>query len=715
MKPSRACLSLRSSLAAYRQEQEAKNAVVLPEKTDESTVKPRHACGSPRLAREASQHRVAESAEPRPPPRKLTWAIRCTRACQRPRLWMPLLLLAVLLVLLPFGLAMLPERRPSERRAPAAASPLPSAELLPPPSPPAAASRPPRLRPDASLNLLLLLVDDLRAAVGAYGDSLALTPNIDTLASQGVLFTRAYASVATCSPSRTSLLTGMRPDRHKVYDLETHFRQTVPAAVTLPQLFREKGYLSLSFGKVFHEGLDDAASWTPQEELTRAGLGELASSRGTSQTYGDDWAYMEYDSEAAATPYRGRKFGRSWERAERRRGYVDAKTADKACLALEWLRGAARPFFLAVGLVRPHLPWSAPEWAWAQHDEKDFKLPVPLPPTDASELTLQSLNRWGELRAYSGAPARGSLIGEKALKHVQGYYAAVTFADHQVGRVLTRLDKTALSNSTAVVLTSDHGWKLGEFGSWSKHTTLEADLRVPLVVRHPRAPRRVRGARTDAIVELIDLYPTIAQWSGLPPPAGQLDGVPFTALLTAPRFKEGENAEFFAPDRYAVSQWPLSTHQPGGADVFPCMGYRIRTVRHAVTRWYAANASVDRAVRCSESVDVFELAVPGAREQENVAERFEGMRVLARLAPVFERQFQWAPSPSSISEPIKRHYQLWISDGEADGEFQTRVALDCNKRRCSVAQRVEKLHAEGYRGDFVSKHITEEGVHEQVL
>lgn len=126
-----------------------------------------------------------------------------------------------------------------------------------------------------------------------------------------------------------------------------------------------------------------------QEELSREGLDELHTSRGTSSTYGNDWTYMEYDSEAAATPYRGRKFGRSWERAARRHGYVDAKIADKACLAIDSLQMLRRPFFLGVGFVRPHLPWSAPAWAWALHDATEFRLPIPLPPTDTSELSLQ--------------------------------------------------------------------------------------------------------------------------------------------------------------------------------------------------------------------------------------------------------------------------------------------------------------------------------------
>lgn len=438
--------------------------------------------------------------------------------------------------------------------------------------------------------MLLLLVDDLRAAVGAYGDQRAQTPSIDALATDGLLFERAYASVATCSPSRTSLLTGMRPDRHRVYDLETHFRQTVPDALSLPQLFRAAGYVSLSYGKVFHESLDDPLAWTPAEELRRLGLVEPRSWRGTSATYPEDWVYMEYESEEGARPFPGRKFGRSTERSRRKLGWVDAKTATRACRALAPLARLAPPFFLAVGFVRPHLPFSAPEWAWAGHDGESFPRPQPSgPPSGASELTALSLARWGELRAYSGVPLRGALPPDRASHHRKAYYAAVTFADAQVGRVVAALRGGARANSTAVVLTSDHGWKLGEHGAWSKHTVFEVDTRVPLIVAPPRqgwgghgaaGAAAARGVRTRAIVELIDLYPTLAAFAGLQPPRGQVDGVSLLPLLRAP----ATAPRFFAEDRLALSQWPLRTRAAPGDPEWPCMAYRLRTRQHSIVR-----------------------------------------------------------------------------------------------------------------------------------
>lgn len=285
MKPSRACQSVRSSLALYRQEQEASRAVVLPEMSPPQTIKPRNACAPRRAARELSERSERKPADAGAS--EARWgrisrgAIRrrLRRVCEKPGLLTPLMLLFFLLVMLPLLLSLLPEQpRPTPPPTPRPPPPPPP----PPPSPPdhAASSAsatlssstlhhnsPPHLIPDPSLSILLLLLDDLRPSLGAYGDPRAITPHIDSLAKQSTRFSRAYASVPTCSPSRTSLLTGMRPDSHRVYDLQTHFRREVSEVTTLPQLFRKNGYLSLSFGKIFHEELDDKASWSSQVGL----------------------------------------------------------------------------------------------------------------------------------------------------------------------------------------------------------------------------------------------------------------------------------------------------------------------------------------------------------------------------------------------------------------------------------------------------------------
>jgi len=350
-----------------------------------------------------------------------------------------------------------------------------SSQLLTSSAPPPALERSPKQAssqlstssapPSPQLNVLMILIDDLRPALGCYGDALAISPHIDALANESVRFDAAYASVATCSPSRTSLLTGLRPDTHRVYDLETHFRDSAPrSTTTLPQLFRNAGYLALSYGKVFHENLDDARSWSPQAEFDD---GEAR--RGTNATYGRDWWYMEYDSEAHATPYKGHRFGLAWERSRRRDElHVDHAIASRATRTLRRLatraRAAAaqqqggggaeedeerqRPFFLAVGFVRPHLPFSAPEAAWRRHEAPAtvqtaanttaevvtrFVVPPLEPPKGVSEQSRRALGKWGELRAYSEVPPKPPLHPpEKARRAIHGYYAGVTWVDEQV-------------------------------------------------------------------------------------------------------------------------------------------------------------------------------------------------------------------------------------------------------------------------------------------
>ena len=343
-------------------------------------------------------------------------------------------------------------------------------------------------------NFLFIMVDDLRPALGCYGDQAARTPHMDSLARQGTIFTGAYASVATCSPSRTSILTGLRPDTHGVYDLVTHFRETVPSATTLPQLLRRKGYTTVSYGKIFHEGLDDAQSWTPQSEFD-----DGQPSRGTNRTYGDNWWYMDYDDRETQRAWKGHKFGRVTEQSERPASqHMDHAIATRAVDALARLGGAdaKKPFFIAVGFVRPHLPWTAPEAAWqripkktARRDER--RAEGVQSRRAAGERERDVAPRAGEVgrtaRVLGRPPGGEGAREEKALRLAHGYYASVSWADEQVGRVLTALAASPAAPTTVTLLLSDHGWKLGDWGAWSKHTTFEADVRVPLIVRAPPA------------------------------------------------------------------------------------------------------------------------------------------------------------------------------------------------------------------------------------
>ena len=377
-------------------------------------------------------------------------------------------------------------------------------------------------------NVLLLIIDDLRPDLGAYGHRTAHTPHIDALAARSTLFARAHASVANCAPSRSSLLTGMRPDRHGVMDLVTHMRDKVPSVVTLPQRFREAGYVSVGYGKIFHQNLDDALSWSSQAEFpdgnhSYRGLRGAAWVRAGGWRRG--WRYDQYRLPA------NMKAQRTRDRAvplysvvppyesgpvddPQGRGTTDAHIASSAIGALRRLRAQPKPWLLAVGFVRPHLPFNAPAAFFAAAVPPPRVAP-PRPPAGLSHLTRAHLGGGnGELWSFKGAK---QLAQQDPRQLRRAYAACVSFVDSQVGRVLSALGSGALAQRSVVVLLSDHGWKLGHYGAWGKHTLLAADTHVPLLLHAPWLPAS-HGRSVDLPVELLDLYPTLLELANLPPP-----------------------------------------------------------------------------------------------------------------------------------------------------------------------------------------------------
>ncbi len=415
-----------------------------------------------------------------------------------------------------------------------------SAFLLPEHPPGATLARP---------NVLFIAVDDLRPELGCYGDALVKSPNMDRLAASGLLFERAYCQQAVCSPSRTSLLTGLRPDSTHIYDLQTHFRTTVPDVVTLPQHFKNNGYVTAWWGKIFHAGLLDPISWSREGDKMERGRG-----------------YALPASKAIATQNNGR--GPSLERADLPdNAYPDGQIAEKAIETLREIKD--KPFFLAVGFYKPHLPFTAPKKYWDLYQRSDFQLPArQTPPDDAPELASTG---WGELRNYPDIPRKGSLPDEQARELIHGYHACVSYTDAQIGKVLDELKRLELDKNTIVVLWGDHGWKLGDYGQWCKHTNFEIDTRVPLIVRMP--DQKTAGQKTKAIVEFVDIYPFLCDAAGLPKPA-HLQGKSFAPLLEHPGQVWPETA---------LSQYPR------GQDI---MGYSLRTDRYRYTKWQKADGSV---------------------------------------------------------------------------------------------------------------------------
>ena len=393
-------------------------------------------------------------------------------------------------------------------------------------------------------NILFIPVDDLRPQLGCYGHPQAVTPNIDRLASQGTTFLRAYCQVPVCGASRASLLTGVRPLRNRFVDFKTEVDTDLPGALTMPQYFRENGYTTISVGKVFHHTLDTAErSWSstpwrpthdPDESRRNYLLPENKARDVGEKTRGPAFESADVDDVA----------------------YDDGKIAERAVEELRRLAGQDEPFFLAAGFLKPHLPFNAPKRYWDLYKRAELTLAGnPYRPKGAPD---QAMHNWGELRNYADIPPEGPLSEDMARSLVHGYNAATSYIDAQVGRLLAELDMLGIRDNTIVVLWGDHGWQLGEHGLWCKHCNFNTSLNAPLIVSAPGAKG---GQECDALVEFVDIYPTLCSLAGLPLPC-HLEGDSLMPLLQKPRraWKEAVFSRFgrgdsVRTDRYLYTEW----------------------------------------------------------------------------------------------------------------------------------------------------------------
>jgi len=407
-------------------------------------------------------------------------------------------------------------------------------------------------------NVLLILVDDLRPELNCYGADHIISPNIDALANESVLFTRAYTQQAVCAPSRNTLMTGLRPDELGITDLSTHFRTKAPDVVTLSQYFMQNGYISEGMGKVYHTGhgnKNDALSWsnphwTPNSIINKR---DPLVSGDTTRLH------------TCIPLIDGKKI--PWLKSRMPEHFHnDAMVASHAMDRMGALKDTS--FFLAVGLVKPHLPFVAPSKYWDMYDPSQIMIPFKDKPDVHPSY---SFSNWGELRKYHGIPAEGLLVDPDAINMIHGYYACVSFIDAQVGRMIGRLKELDLYENTIIVLWGDHGWKLGDYGDWCKHTNYEVDTRIPLIVRDPHNKNN-EGRHSDAIVETVDVYPTLCELAGLEIPT-HIQGSSFQAVLQ-------DTADW---EDVAFSQYPR-TASIDGQNV-KVMGYSMRTSDYRLTRW----------------------------------------------------------------------------------------------------------------------------------
>ncbi len=412
---------------------------------------------------------------------------------------------------------------------------------------------------EQKLNVLFIIADDLRPDLGCYGARHTQSPNIDRLAARGMVFEHAYCQQAVCNPSRASVLSGCRPETTRVMANNTFLRPQMPDVVTLPQHFKNHGWHAASLGKVFHHSAtepgDDPQSWS-----------EPSWYHGTPYRQWFTRESDEFIKRLKKLPEGERPRivrGPPFEAADESDDvYPDGQTALKAIESLRRLKG--QPFFLAVGFVKPHLPFTCPQKYWDLYPAETTKLPDNYAPPQ--NVPAPALHNEYELRTYGGISATGRIPDETARHLIRGYRACVSFMDAQVGRVLDELDRLGLRESTIVVLWGDHGYHLGENGLFTKMTNFELGTRAPLIVSVPG--QKTAGQRSRALVELVDLFPTIAGIAGLPLPP-HLEGTSFAPLLTDPAqpWKKAAFSQYLRP----------------GKDRF--MGCSVRTDRWRYTEW----------------------------------------------------------------------------------------------------------------------------------
>ncbi|MAV75406.1 MAG: hypothetical protein CL691_02120 [Cellvibrionales bacterium] len=396
-------------------------------------------------------------------------------------------------------------------------------------------------------NVLFIMVDDLRVELGTYGAQHVKSPHIDQLAASGTRFANAYVSVPVCGASRASLFTGMRalPDRFKNY--YTWVEEDAPNAKTIFEHFKNNGYHTVGYGKIFHQTQDTAKkSWTSG----RAWIADY------DQDQTRNTSFRNYQRPENIAEYRKTNRGPSTEMYDGPDdSYFDGMVADKTMRTMAKLAKGDQPFFLAVGFVKPHLPFNAPKKYWDLYEPEQFVLPLAELPKDAPD---RAYHKFGELRAYSDTPPKGPVSEEQARRLVHGYHAAVSYTDAQVGKVLNKLDGLGLSENTIVILMGDHGYSLGEHGLWCKHSTFDVATKTPLIIRAPNKPA---NQRVEGLVEFIDVFPTLTDLAGIPKPeqaAGMSlakhmsdDSLPARSAV----FPRYHSAEAIHTDQYTLTQW----------------------------------------------------------------------------------------------------------------------------------------------------------------
>ncbi len=458
-------------------------------------------------------------------------------------------------------------------------------------------------------NILFIAVDDLRPELGCYGSELAVTPNLDSIASRGILFERAYCQQAICRPSRASLMTGTRPETTGLFHNYVSLRELQPNITTLPQHFIANGYETAYCGKIFHSGdTDEANSWSREPVKWIQGIkpprGPYALPENNQLKADNLKAMLAKYGEAAR---RGLASGPAYEKADvPDHAYIDGYNTLKAIATMKEMAAGDKPFFMGMGYKLPHLNWCAPSKYWNLYDRQSIPLSQhPTPPESAAAMGLHASF---ELRTRSNIPKSGPIQPELARTLKHAYLASVSYVDAQIGLMLKALDDADLRDDTIIIVWGDHGWHLGDMGVWGKATNYEIATRVPLLISVPQMS--TQGQKSQALVELVDIFPTLCDLASVAKPS-QLEGHSFVPLLTDPDL-QWKSAAFSQYPNPALREWaanPLSVGmretwfgplineveerivaQMGDAwdrELFEehLMGYTMRTQRYRLVAW----------------------------------------------------------------------------------------------------------------------------------
>jgi arylsulfatase A-like enzyme len=488
----------------------------------------------------------------------------------------------------------------------------------------------------AKPNILFIAVDDLKPMLGCYGDKEIKSPNLDRLAARGMVFLNNSCQQSVCAPSRASLMTGTYPDTTRVFDLKTQMRAANTNTLTLPEYLRKHGYETTGVGKIYDpRAVDDsfdAPSWS-QPFL------QNGDKRFVAEGFKD--AAGEYQSETVKEANRAlktflqengikRSDKQAFEAVQRKfpkskpvtecldvpdDAYNDGQFANCALEQMERLAKGGKPFFLAVGFKKPHLPFVAPKKYWDMYDRAKIDLaPFQKMPTNAPAFAFQ--DSWEMRSGYSGVPADGAIPDDLQRELIHGYRACVSYTDAQIGKLLDRLEQLGLATNTIVVLWGDHGWHLGDHGMFCKHSNYEQAVRAPLIFAAPQ--QKAKGAKTSSASEFVDIFPTLCDLIGVPKPKS-VEGRSLARVLDDPSAKVREAG---------MEQYPRNDDK---------MGYTLRDSRYRYVKWVKMNYYQGERIGTIEATELYDYD-KDPLETVNLAAQPEYKEVVAKFERLFKER-----------------------------------------------------------------------------